>query len=105
MFGRWLLRRAAGKYGRRLPHQLLLDYGHKEHYTYRQLQHSIKAAGLNPRYAVFAFARYLPQAEFNSLRFTMDVSLAYNEALAMFIDAEPIHATSHAADWPSHKIQ
>lgn len=101
MFGRWLLRRAARKYATRLPHQLVTDYGHKEHYTYRQLQHSIKAARLNPRYTILALARYMPRPEFNSLRIGLDdLSLGYSDARVLFIEAEPVNAASHDGERP-----
>lgn len=98
MWRRWLLKRAAKQYAGRLPGQIRRNYGAKEWYTFAQVQRAIATSGLDQRYAILAYARYLPRSEFENLRIDTPLLLEYGTARALFVAAEPVAAESHSRD-------
>lgn len=94
MFDDWFLRRAARKYANLLPRQLLVDFGHDKFCTEPQIRNAIADCGLNFRYAVLGYARYLTPEHFAALKIKLDVVMGYDEARALFIANEPVKVAS-----------
>jgi hypothetical protein len=92
MFFKIFLRRAAKAYAANLPHRLAHDFGAREYYTEPQILEAIKASGLNPRFAVLGFARFMSESDFCSTR--RKLPLDYRTARLMVVNEEPIQMTS-----------
>lgn len=90
MFASWFLRRAARKYARKLPHELARDYGLHEFYTEPDIRNAMAAAGLNQKYAVLGYARFLHRDHFDHLKIHLGLKLGYDEARELFVANEPI---------------
>ena len=61
---------------------------------------AVVESGLDPKYIVFAFARFLDEDEFETLRSQMKVGLPYREARALFIQYEPVQLESGGVNPP-----
>ncbi|HWD28368.1 MAG TPA: DUF6559 family protein [Rhizomicrobium sp.] len=96
MFDAWRLRHAARAYAAKLPRRLVRDYGERDPYTVPQVRNAIVHAGLNPRYAVLAYARFLPRSDFENLLLGLEVQLPYDDARKLFVANEPVALTSRA---------
>ena len=94
-----LLKLAARRYAARLPVQLSRDYGSKKTYSLRQIDRAIQKAGLNPRYAFLAHARYLSRSDFDALH-SAQPPLSYYAARRTVIALEPEVALSGSSTPP-----
>jgi hypothetical protein len=72
---------AAKSYARRLPGQLLRDYGASEFYTAAQIQASVLRAKLSPRYIFIASAQYLTRETFDE---QIETEWSYDYLRAIF---------------------
>ncbi|HVP86382.1 MAG TPA: hypothetical protein VMS78_16795 [Rhizomicrobium sp.] len=89
-------RRAAAKYGERLPRVLTGSFGPSERYTPQQVQRAVGIAGLNPRFIAIAYAAYLSQPDFDAVCPVKPGVLDYAMLREIYLKAVPVHADSHS---------
>jgi hypothetical protein len=86
------MRSAAKRYAERLGPSLNRSFGWNSTYTPKQIQRGISDCTLDPRYIVFAYAAFLPEAEFDMRVSDMPIKLPYREARDLyfrFVRAKP----------------
>ncbi|HEX3535402.1 MAG TPA: DUF6559 family protein [Stellaceae bacterium] len=88
-FRRFQVHWAAKQYARRLGPALARAYGHSEFYSPGQIRAATAKLGLNPRYLMFGYAGFLPEAEYISAALEMPVGLPYVEARELFERLRP----------------
>ena len=77
-------RRSAKRYARELAPWLRRNYGASRHYTPQQLRAAVRALALDERFIAFAYAAFLPEAEYDALSTHMPWWLPYEEARDTF---------------------
>jgi hypothetical protein len=103
MLQRFFLKRAARHYARKIPEQLVRDYGSRKSYTGPQIQHAISKLKLNSRYAFLAYARFLEEEDFHALLKGAE-PLSYREARDMFRTYEPMKVSSGGDVSPAPEV-
>ncbi len=71
---------AAKRYARRLPRALREGWGGAKTYTPAQIRKAIDTAGLDPAYAVFGYAAFLPEEDFALAVAGLPIQAPYAEA-------------------------
>jgi hypothetical protein len=86
LFRRFRLNRVAKRYATLLPPMLARSYGASagKRYTAAQVRTAVSKLKLDGRYIALAYAAFLAEDAFNSLRPEMPMPIAYQEALDLF---------------------
>ena len=83
------VRSAAKRYASRLGQSLARSFGGSSTYTPRQIQRGVADCALDPKYIVFAYAAFLPKAEFEVRLSEMPIKLPYLEARDLYLRYVP----------------
>ena len=83
---RWMMRRAAKKYARRLPAELRAGWGAAQFYTPDQVAAVIKRLRLEGPHEALAYATFTTEADFAGLGQT---KIGYDEARSVMARAAP----------------
>jgi len=75
-----LLQHQIKQFARRLPKQLLRDYGGGEFYTPAQVEIAVTKSGLNPKLIIYAYAMWLQKSVFESRPVHLRSDLTYEDA-------------------------
>ena len=78
------MRSAAKRYAALLGPSLSRSFGPSSTYTPKQIQRGISDCTLDRRYTVFAYAAFLPEAEFDARVSDMPIKLPYREARDLY---------------------
>jgi len=88
--------RAIAAYARTLPTRLVRDYGASTTYTPGQIARAIANLKLDPAYAAYAYATFLPEDAYRALQPAMPATPTYTEARAAFVARVPSASLSKA---------
>jgi hypothetical protein len=101
----WLKRsRAAKRYARELPMQLVRSYGGGSgHYTPAQIRKAVEKLRLDNRFIVFGYAAFLSEEAFGNIVVEMPVAIPYNDARALLARYKPSvpHSVSSSVGFDS----
>ncbi len=81
---RMAMRRAAKRYGRRLPRMMAEGWGVSEFYTVGQIRSALGRLKISGPYDAIAYAAFLPEADFVACQAEHAVPMAYEEARDLF---------------------
>lgn len=90
LFSRWRRDRAAKAYAKNLGSWLVKNFGGGDSYTPQQIKRGIREFDLDPRYVVFAYARFLDEEYFDALYDSLPFKLAYHEARDLMDHYTPV---------------
>lgn len=82
--------KAVARYARTLPGRLARDYGASSCYTRGQIDKAIAALKLDPEFAAYGHAMFLPETDYDA------ITPSYAEARAAFIRKMPGQAVEGA---------
>ena len=81
---RMAMRRAAKRYGKRLPRMMAEGWGGSEFYTVGQIRSALGRLKISGPYDAIAYAAFLPEEEFAAHTAELPVPLPYEEARTLF---------------------
>lgn len=70
------------------------DYGSHQFYTIPQVTAGVVHQKLDSRYLFLAYARFLHQTDYDTLKPQFPLALSYDDARRLFIEYEPIQLLS-----------
>jgi hypothetical protein len=83
------LHRAARRFARRLPHELLADWGESDAYTIDQVRAALARCQLGGRYVAVAYAMFLTEADYLAVAPSLPTGLPYDKARAVYAHERP----------------
>lgn len=87
---RYRRNRAAKRYARELPRQLVRSFGGgSKHYTAAQIRKAVEKLRLDDRFIAFGYAAFLPEEAFGNTVAEMPIAISYDEARALLAGFKP----------------
>lgn len=100
LLDRWRLRRAAKRYAASLGPALSSAYGASEYYTPEQIRIAVGQLGLDAQFIALAYAAFLPESQFQTMKRGLLLSLSYNHCRSLLHRYRPSRPWSASGEAP-----